>query len=86
MPVSVRLDSESEKILRRIAKRTGRSNSAVIRDAIRQLAESEPTTSGDSVYDRISDLAGIARGGNRQYSGRTEEVLREIFARRPRRK
>lgn len=84
MPVSVRLDRETEGLVRRISKSSGRSKSQVIREAIRRLAGEDKMKSGESVYDEISDLVGIVDGGDRNYGARSEEVLREMFHRRRR--
>ena len=82
MPVSVRLDRQTELLLRRISRTTGRSNSEVIRDAIRRLADEDSVKPAESVYEQIADVVGVARGGNRRYAARSEEVLRTLFARR----
>jgi predicted DNA-binding protein len=79
MPVSVRLDRETEGLVRRISKRSGRSKSQVIREAIRRLAREDTVNRGESVYDAISDLVGIADGGERNYGARSEEALRAMF-------
>jgi hypothetical protein len=41
MPTSVRLDPKTERVVRSLARRTGRTKSQVIRDAIHRLAASE---------------------------------------------
>jgi Arc/MetJ-type ribon-helix-helix transcriptional regulator len=82
MPVSVRLDRETETLVRRISKDSRRSKSEVIRDAIRRMATEIPVASPDTVYDQIADIVGIARGGRRRYAARSEEVLRTLFARK----
>ncbi|MGH2398845.1 MAG: ribbon-helix-helix protein, CopG family [bacterium] len=81
MPTSVRLDPKTESMLRRIARRTGRSKSQVIREAILRLTEqtSEPPP-GRSLYDRIQDLVGVSVGGPPDLASRSEEYLRLIFA------
>jgi predicted transcriptional regulator len=86
MPVSVRLDPETETLVRRISRSSRRSKSEVIRDAIRRMATEIPVASPDTVYDQIADIVGIARGGRRHYAGRSEEVLRALFARKRRRR
>ncbi len=35
MPTTVRLDPETESLIKRLAKKTGRTKSQIIRDAIR---------------------------------------------------
>jgi predicted transcriptional regulator len=82
MPVSVRLDQETETLVRRISKSSRRSKSEVIRDAIRRMATEIPVASPDTVYDQIADIVGISRGGRRRYAARSEEVLRTLFARK----
>ena len=82
MPTSVRLDQRTEGIVRRIARRTGRTRSQVIREAILRLAEDAEPASRGTVYDRIKDLLGVVRGGPADLGSRSEEYLREMFARR----
>ena len=86
MPVSVRLDQETEALVRRISRSSRRSKSEVIRDAIRRMATEVPVASPDTVYDQIADIVGIARGGRRRYAARSEEVLRTLFARKRQRR
>ncbi len=83
MPTSVRLDAKTEAAVRHLTRRTGRSKSEVIREAILRLSEaSGQPAEGGSVYGQIADLVGIVRSGRRNVASRSEEVLREIFARR----
>lgn len=84
MPTSIRLDPGTEQIVRRIAYRTRRTKSEVIRDAIRRLAEDTPAPTGGTVADLVADLVGTVRGGDRHYASRSEEVLRRMFALRRR--
>lgn len=83
MPTSVRLDARTEAKVRRLAQRTRRSKSEVIREAIRRLTEAQAhPADGDTVYSQIADLVGAARGGSRNLAARTEAVLRRMFSRR----
>lgn len=86
MPTSVRLDPKTEGIVRRIARRTGRTKSEIIRDAILQLEDqaAQPAASDRTLYDRVKDLIGVAKGGPPDLGTRSEEYLRAIFARRAR--
>lgn len=64
MPTSVRLDPETEALLRRLARASGRTKSGVIREALQRMAAAagevaEPAT----VYLAIEDLVGIAADG-----------------------
>jgi len=82
MPTSVRLDQRTESILRKIARRTGRTRSEIIRRAILRFAEeTEPAPTG-TLYDRVKDLIGVVKGGPPDLGSRSEEYLREMFARR----
>lgn len=82
MPTSVRLDARTESILRRIARRTGHTRSEVIREAILRLAEATVPASSGTLYDRVKHLLGAAKGGPPDLGERSEEYLREMFARR----
>jgi Arc/MetJ-type ribon-helix-helix transcriptional regulator len=79
MPVIVRLDRQTEVLVQRISRSTGRSKSDVIRDAIRRLADEDSVKPAESVYEQIADVVGVARGGRRRYAARSEEVLRRLF-------
>lgn len=61
MPTSVRLDANTERVVRSLARRTGRPRSQVIRDAIRRLAAAEPETREEHVVFEIwRDAIGCA--------------------------
>ncbi|HEV2356395.1 MAG TPA: ribbon-helix-helix protein, CopG family [bacterium] len=83
MPTTVRLDPETEAIVQRLARKTGRTKSSVIREAILRLSEdhAEPNP-GSTLYDRMADLIGIGHGGPPDLASRSEEILRGLFARR----
>lgn len=62
--LSVRLDPATARALARLARRTGRSRSAVVRDAIRRLSEGagdEPAAK--TIYDRLAPLLGTVTLG-----------------------
>ena len=82
MLTSVRLDPETQTLIRRLARQTRRTRSDVIREAIRRMAGQVQLPSSETVYDRVADLVGIARGGDRHYASRSEEVLRALFAKK----
>ena len=74
MPTTVRLDPETESLIRRLAKKSGRTKSQIIRDAIRALAKSEDggkATGGP--YEAFSHVIGCASGGPPDLSERTGE-------------
>lgn len=64
MPTSVRLDAETQSLLQRLARVSGRTKSEVIRDALHQLASATSDAAEErSTYALIADLVGIADGG-----------------------
>ena len=85
MPTTVRLDPETESLIKRLAKKTGRTKSQVIRDAIRALAKSEDggkATRGP--YEAFSHVIGCASGGPPDLSERTGEKFAKLLKRRGR--
>jgi Arc/MetJ-type ribon-helix-helix transcriptional regulator len=84
VPTTVRLDAETEAIVERVARKTGRTKSSVIRDAIRRLSPDSPAKPGQTLYDRMIDSIGVGRGGPRDLAARSEEILRDVFGRRRR--
>lgn len=90
MPTSVRLDRKTESLVARLARRTGRTKSQVIRDAIAKFAEMENgSTAAGTPYEAMKHLIGIADSGGARLSERTGEKFRALLlekarARRPR--
>ncbi len=87
MPTSIRLDHETESALRRLARKTGRTNSSIIREAILKMAEGGalPNSAG-TLYDRMADIVGVGHGGPTDLASRSEEILRSLFAQRQKRR
>ncbi len=87
MPTSVRLDPRTEAVLRRMARRRGRTKSEILREAILRLAEREDIEPGESFLDAVRDLVGIGSGGPPDLARRSEEIFRErLLAGRRRRR
>lgn len=63
MPTSVRLDPDTQLLLQRLARRSGRSKSEVLREALRRYAEEPEPSENNGLYALIADLVGTARGG-----------------------
>jgi hypothetical protein len=86
MPLSVRLDDRTERAIRRLAKRTGRTKSDVIRDAIATLEEHERPmpASAPTAYDRLVHLIGGTGSGRRDLSEATGEKFRKLLAQKHR--
>lgn len=81
MPVSVRLDERTERVIRRLAKQTGRTKSDVIRRAIATLEQLEAPASAEapSAYERLAHLIGGAGSGGRRLSEHTGEKFRKLL-------
>jgi len=82
MVLTVRLDPKTQQRLAQLAQATGRSQSEIVRHALRRYefpAEHERT-----LYDRFADVIGIVDLGPGDRARRIEEILRQRFARRRR--
>jgi Arc/MetJ-type ribon-helix-helix transcriptional regulator len=86
MTLSVRLDSETKRLLTRLARSQRVSRSEVVRRAIRALAKDDAETAGVSVYDQIKDLIGVASSGRSDLSENTGEKFYQIVAEKHRRR
>jgi len=85
MPTTVRLDPTTEDLLTRLTKRTGRTKSEVIREAIHKLAAAEVVRQEDqSVYERWLPFIGVAKGGPPDLSERTGEKFAKLLRERRR--
>jgi len=85
MPLTVRVDLKTERLLERLARKRGRTKSEVIRDAIGILAKSvEAEEKMEHPYDKIRDLIGSVHGGPADLSERTGEAFRRLVAGRRR--
>ena len=85
MPTSVRLDAKTQVLVARLARKTRRSKSEVIRAAIARLAEDQAEPASASAYDGMKHLIGIATGGPSDLSVRTGEKFRQLLRARRRR-
>ncbi|MFQ6023918.1 MAG: ribbon-helix-helix protein, CopG family [Acidiferrobacterales bacterium] len=85
MPTSVRLDPETEALLRRLARRSGRTKSDMLREALLRLAEEEDTAArAGHPYAMMSDLVGIATGGPPELARAHKRAFREALSKRNR--
>ena len=83
MPTTVRLDPETESLVKRLARKTGRTKSQVIRDAIKALAKAEGAEGeGKTLYDAFAHVIGCASGGPPDLSERTGEKFAELLKRK----
>lgn len=85
MPTSVRLDPETESLLKRLATSSGRSKSEVIREALHRLSE-EPQRSREQggLFDSIADLVGIADAGPEHLAREHKKRFRKKLGKRQR--
>jgi hypothetical protein len=84
MPTTVRLDPGTEGLVRRMARKTGRTKSEVIREAIRRLADLEGDTRAPTLYDAMQHLIGTVRIEPSDLSERTGQRRRRLLAARRR--
>jgi predicted DNA-binding protein len=81
MPLTVRVDLKTERLLERLARQRGRTKSEVIRAAIGMLAKSaEDQEKAEHPYDKVRDLIGCVHGGPPDLSMRTGEKFRRALA------
>ena len=87
MPVSVRLDSKTESLIGRLARKRGQSKSEVIRDAIGVLAnQEEKGPEKKRPYDLVAHLIGCVKGGPRDLSVDAGKKFHEMLIARTRKR
>ena len=87
MPLSVRLDADTESLIGRLKRKRRQTKSEVIRDAIGVLAEQEEKdASKQRPYDRVAHLIGCVKGGPRDLSMNTGKKFRQMLVDRTRRR
>jgi hypothetical protein len=88
MAVSVRLDPETERVLARLARRGGLTKSAVLRAAVRKMAQAEPAPEPETPYEKLKRLGliGCIEGDGTDLSSRTGEKVRDILLEKQRRR
>lgn len=81
MPISVRLDDRTERVVRRLARQTGRTRSDVIRQAIAVLERQEATASAatPTAHERMAHLIGGVGSGGARLSEETGEKFRKLL-------
>jgi hypothetical protein len=85
MPISVRLDPETEALLDRLARHHRRTKSDIVREALHRLARDEQTKEVDGPYALVADLIGIAQGGPDNLARRHKQAFRDMLAHKQRR-
>ena len=79
MPVSVRLDKETEELLEKAAKIMSKSRSRVMKESIKAFCLKIVEQEKKSPYEQSKDLIGKEGSGRGDLSVRGEEILREMF-------
>jgi Ribbon-helix-helix protein, copG family len=80
MPTTVRLDAATLRLMGRLARRTGRTKSQLIRDAIQKLGESEgPDKPVQTVYDAMEHSIGCWDSGGAQLSEATGQKFKALL-------
>jgi hypothetical protein len=86
MPLTVRVDQKTERLIQRLARKRGRSKSEVIRDAIDILAKrAQEQEQTERPYEAVRDLIGSVRGGPCDLSEQTGDRFRRMLQGRLRR-
>jgi hypothetical protein len=79
MPVSARLDEETNAILEKAAKALRTTKTEVLKRSIRDFCGRVLEEKGKRPYELIRDLVGEEGSGRGDLSVRGEEILRERF-------
>jgi len=80
MPLSVRLDANTESLIGRLARKRHQTKSEVIRDAIGVLSKQEEKGTGKKrPYDLIAHLIGCVDGGGANLSRNTGEKFAKLL-------
>jgi len=79
MPVSVRLDKETEWLLNETAKLLATTKSHVLKLSIREFCEKTLRERRKKPYDLISDLIGKEKSGDGNLAINAEEILRKTL-------
>lgn len=79
MPLTVRIDTTTERLIERLARTSGRTKSEVVREAIGVLAkQAEGRDKTDRPYEVIRDLIGSVQGGPPDLSVHTGKAFRRL--------
>lgn len=80
IPVSIRLDAETEQQLRRLAHDTGGTLSSVVREAVAEYgtARDRRTAAEAGPYDRLQHLIGVV-SNRTDRSEQTGKALRDVL-------
>ncbi len=77
MPMSVRLDDETEALIRRLARSAGRTKSWVVREAVTEYA-AQRQSADRAPYEAFAPFIGIIASGHGTLSENTGERYAEL--------
>lgn len=87
MTTSVRMDAETEKLLKDLARERGSTKSEIVREAVRLAARRRPRSRiAERPYDAFRGVIGAVRGGPADLSERTGERFRKLLLDRKRKR
>jgi len=81
--ISVRVSEKTRRAVARRARASGRTESAVVRQAIEEYVEREP---GEAPYAALRSLVGMVRDGPSDLSVRSGDKVRSLLLARPARR
>jgi hypothetical protein len=82
MPISVRLDKETEAMLEEAAIALGTSKASIIKESLAEYCPKVLAKKQKHPYELIRDIAGRTGSGRGDLSIRCEEILRNAFRRK----
>jgi len=82
MPISVRLDEETEALLNKTAKTLRTTKSSILKASIQDFCKKTLQEKRKKPYDLISDLIGKEYSGDGNLAINAEEILRKRFRRK----
>ena len=77
MPVSVRLDEETEALLNKTAKMLRTTKSKILKASVQDYCKKTLNEKRKKPYDLIADLIGKEKSGNGKLAINAEEILRK---------
>ncbi len=80
MPVSVRLDEETEALLNKTAKTLRTTKSKILKASVQDFCKKTLDEKRKKPYDLITDLIGKEQSGNGKLAINAEEILRKRFS------
>jgi hypothetical protein len=79
MPISVRLDDETEALLNKTAKALDTTKSEIVKASVQDFCQKTLKGKRKKPYDLISDLIGQEFSGKGDLAINSEEIMRKAF-------